>query len=298
MARRVELLWICARSLGSREARDLHTARRMNRLVATALVTLAACAQAPDSADPSGADGKADGSAARLVFSEDFSEKADRPLVAGDTIAISYDLDRITDCRGSTGGSEVWGTTAHVKIGGAVKEYALSRLANGRVVPVTPELQLPSTATSVELWFSTNNRWGCIAYDSNDGANYHFDVAPRAGAGAVLAFDADFSESQSAAIEAGDSVVVHYAPERLETCAGSTGGRAAWGITGYWRVDGGEVRSLMVTRAQGSELVAADPTITVPRGRALELWFEATSVWGCHAYDSDYGANYRFAIGN
>lgn len=268
----------------------------MNCRVATALVTLAACAQAPDPDGVPGGGGKADGGAARLVFSEDFSETADGRLVAGDTIAIAYDLDRITDCRGSTGGSEVWGTTAHVKIGATVKEYALSRLANGRVVPVTPELQLPSTATSIELWFSTSNRWGCIAYDSNEGANYHFDVAPRTTSGAVLAFDADFSESQSAAIEAGDAVVVHYAPERLATCAGSTGGRAAWGITGYWQVDGGEVHSLMVTRAQGSELVPADPTITVPRGRELALWFEATSVWGCHAYDSDYGANYRFSI--
>jgi len=296
MARRVESRRISARSLGSREACDLQTARRMNRVVATALVTLAACAQAPDPDRASGSGGKADGGATRLVFSEDFSEGADRPLVAGDTITISYDLDRITDCRGSTGGSEVWGTTAHVKIGSTVVDYALSRLANGRVAPVTPELQLPSTATSIELWFSTSNRWGCIAYDSNDGANYRFEVAPRAHGGAVLAFDADFSESQSAALEAGDSVVLHYAPERLATCAGSTGGRAAWGITGYWKVDGGEVHSLMVARAQGSELVAADPSITVPPGRELQLWFEATSVWGCHAYDSDYGANYRFAI--
>lgn len=268
----------------------------MNRIVATALVTLAACAQAPDPDGTSGGGGKADGSATRLVFSEDFAERAEGPLVAGDSIALAYDLDRITDCRGSTGGSEVWGTTAHVKIGETVKEYALSRLANGRVVPVEPELQLPSTATSIELWFSTTNRWGCIAYDSNEGANYRFDVAPRAGAGAVLAFDADFSESQSADVTAGDSVVVHYAPERLSTCAGSTGGHAAWGITGYWQVDGGTVHSLMVTRAQGSDLVAADPTIAVPRGRELALWFEATSVWGCHAYDSDYGANYRFSI--
>lgn len=268
----------------------------MNRFVATALVTLAACAQAPDPDGASGGGGKADGSATRLVFSEDFSETADGPLVAGDTIAIAYDLDRITDCRGETGGSEVWGTTAHVKIGGVVTEYALSRLAAGRVVPVVPQLPLPSTATSIEVWFSTSNRWGCIAYDSNEGANYMFEVSPRTSRGAILAFDADFSESQSAAIDAGDSVLVHYAPERLSTCAGSSGGRPAWGITGYWQVDDGAVHSLMVTRAQGSELVAADPTITVPRGRQLALWFEATSVWGCHAYDSDFGANYRFPI--
>lgn len=269
----------------------------MKLRVATVLVTLAACAQAPDpDGATGGAGGKADGSSTRLTFSEDFSQHADGPLVAGSTISISYDLDRLTDCRGSTGGSEVWGTTAFVKIGSTTKELALSRLSNGKVVPVEAELQLPSTATSIELYFTNTNRWGCVAYDSNNGANYAFGVAPRSAGGSVLAFDADFSESQSAAIHAGDDVVVHYAPERLETCAGSTGGHAAWGITGYWQVDSGSVHTLMVSRAQGAELVAADPTITVPRGHELALWFEATSVWGCHAYDSDYGANYTYSI--
>jgi len=164
------------------------------------------------------------------------------------------------------------------------------------VVPVEAELQIPSSATRVALWFTNTNRWGCIAYDSNDGANYSFDVTPRSGGGSVLAFDADFTESQSGAIHGGDQVVVHYAPERLAQCAGSTGGHAAWGITGAWQVDGGAVHQLMVTRTSGSELVASDPTITVPRGHELSLWFEATSVWGCHAFDSDFGANYTFAI--
>src|ERR1043166_500597 len=91
----------------ARGPRSAHR-RAMNRAVATALVTLAACAQAPDPEGTSGGGGKADGSATRLVFSEDFSQHAEGSLVAGDTIAISYDLDRITDCRGETGGSEVW----------------------------------------------------------------------------------------------------------------------------------------------------------------------------------------------
>jgi uncharacterized protein YraI len=269
----------------------------MVRTLATALVTLAACAQTPDPAGGSGGDGKADGTQTRLTFSEDFSEMADGPLVAGATVKLSYDLDRITDCRGETNGSEVWGTTAFAAFdGGAPKELALSRLQSGRVVPVEAMLAIPSTATSVELWFTNTNRWGCVAYDSNDSANYGFEILPRSGGGSVLAFDADGSESQSGAIHDGDDVVIHYAPERLAQCAGSTGGHAAWGITGYWQVDDGTVHQVMVARAQGSLLVAADPSITVPRGHALAVWFEATSVWGCHAYDSDYGANYTFAI--
>lgn len=269
---------------------------RTPTLLATALVTLAGCTQTPGSEGGSEG-GKADGSQTRLTFADDFSEAADGPLVAGATIKLSYDLDRITGCRGSTNGSEVWGTTAFVAFdGGPPHELALSRLAAGRVVPVEPELQLPSAAHSMALWFTTTNRWGCVAYDSNDNANYGFDIAPRSGGGAVLAFDADGSESQSAAVRDGDEVVIHYAPERLAQCAGATGGHPAWGITGNWQVDGGTVHALMVTRASGSELIAADPTITVPRGHRLAVWFEATSVWGCHAYDSDFGANYTYPI--
>ncbi len=52
----------------------------------------------------------------------------------------------------------------------------------------------------------------------------------------------------------------------------------------------------MVSRADGSSLVAADPTIAVPRGHDLALWFEATNLWGCHAWDSANGANYHATI--
>jgi hypothetical protein len=43
-------------------------------------------------------------------------------------------------------------------------------------------------------------------------------------------------------------------------------------------------------------LVVADSTLVVPRGDDLELWFEATNVYGCLAYDSNLGANHHFAI--
>jgi hypothetical protein len=148
----------------------------------------------------------------------------------------------------------------------------------------------------VELWFAINNRWGCVAYDSNDNQNYRFAIK-RGPSGAVLSFDADWSESQSGALHAGDSVVVHYDPARLSQCRSSSGGHPTWSITAYWRVDGGAVKTLRVTReADAATLVAADPTLTIPRGSELEMWFEANNVYGCHEYDSDLGANYQFAI--
>ena len=63
-----------------------------------------------------------------------------------------------------------------------------------------------------------------------------------------------------------------------------------------YQVDAGPVESVLVTTANGLELVAADPEIVVPSGHDLTVWFEGVNVWGCHEYDSDYGANYHFSI--
>jgi hypothetical protein len=67
-------------------------------------------------------------------------------------------------------------------------------------------------------------------------------------------------------------------------------------VTAHWQVDGGAVHDVLATRADTDFLVAADPQIAMPNGHDLAMWFEATSVWGCHAWDSAYGANYHFAI--
>ena len=266
-------------------------------LLATALAT--ACTASNDGGDDACSGGKCDDTTAtRITFDDDFDEELAGELVAGGSVTIDYDLDRLTECRGSTGGSEVWGVTGWVSYdGGSPASFALSQLEGGRVVAVEATLAIPEDATSMALWFSNQNRWGCVAYDSDHGANYGFDVAtPEAGDTIVVDFAADGSFDVSGAVRAGDQLVVHYEPARLEECAGSQGGYPQWGITGYYQVDGGSVRTLAVTRAQGSELVPADPAITVPAGRDIAFWFEATSTYGCHAWDSDFGANYHVAI--
>ena len=85
-------------------------------------------------------------------------------------------------------------------------------------------------------------------------------------------------------------------PARLEECAASGGGYAKWSITAHYQVDDGAVKTVLVTRADGSDLVPSDPTIAVGRGNELAVWFSATSVYGCNAYDSNLNANYRYTI--
>ena len=263
-------------------------------VLATALVT--ACAAAPDPAANPGAGGKADGELTTVVFDTDWRETADGELVAGSTIRIDYDLDRLTTCRGETNGSEVWGVSGFASFdGGAPQTYGVSRLSSGKVVPVVAELDVPAGAESVELWFQINNRWGCNAYDSNEGRNYQFAIAQRADT-AILAFEADGSEELSGSIRTGDQLVVHYDPARLDECASTMNGYPQWNVTGYYQVDGGSVKTLSVARADGGNLVPSDPEVTVPRGSEIALWFEATNRYGCHAYDSENGANYRYDI--
>jgi hypothetical protein len=262
--------------------------------LATSLAACVADGQSTD--DTSGGGGKADGQTPVIVFDADWSETASGRLLAGDKVRIDYDLDRLTECRGSTNGSEVWGVSGYASFNGAAPvTFGVSRIEDGRVKPVVATVDIPATATSVQLWFAINNRWGCIAYDSNENSNYSFDIQ-RGASGAVLSFEADWSESQSEAVRAGDKVVVHYDPARLEECASSSGGYARWGVTAFWRVDGGTIKSLTVTRSNAGTLEAADPTITVPRGGDLEMWFQATNTSGCNAYDSNLNANYHFAI--
>lgn len=258
--------------------------------------TLGACAADPAADSTTGGGGKADGSAPTITFADDWSESVSGDLLAGSPVRISYDLDRLPDCHGSSGGSEVWGTSGFASFdGGAPVAFEVSRLVNGVVKPVTAQLEIPAGTSSAEFWFSSTNIWGCNAYDSNMGANYKFAVHHSAG-GAVLSFDADWSESQSEAIHAGDAVVVHYDPSRLKECQASSGGHAGWGITAHYSVDGGSEKTLMVSRADGSTLVAGDPALTIPRGHDLTMWFDASSIFGCHAYDSNMNANYHFTI--
>jgi hypothetical protein len=269
----------------------------MKRFAYLALISATSCAVDPASdVATGGVGGKADGPGASMTFAADFTETTHGSLLAGTSVHIDYDLARLQTCRAQSNNAEVWGVTGWAQFDNAAPvSFALSRLDAQHVVPQSADLELPASASHVAMWFTINNVWGCIAYDSNLGANYDFTI-DRHGLGAVLAFDTDWSVSQSAALHAGDHVVVHYEPDRLSQCAGSTGGHPAWGVTAHWQVDGGTVHDLSVTRAETDFLVAGDPQLAIPNGHDLALWFEATSIWGCHAWDSAYGANYHFAI--
>jgi hypothetical protein len=261
-------------------ARGSAAAHGAGMLRASIFVVLAACAVDPSSAPTTGGGGgKADGSEPTITFAADFTNKVSGSLLAGSPVRVRYAVDRLPSCRGESNGQEVWGVTGYALFDDG-SQTSFDAKADA-------DVELPASASNVAFYFVVNNVWGCVAYDSNYGNNYGFAI-DRHGLGATLDFDAAGNFTQAGAVHEGDQIVVHYAPERLKQCEAESGGYAQWGITLHWQVDGGAVHD--------ASALATDPVITVPRGHDLAMWFEATNVYGCHAYDSANGANYHVAI--
>lgn len=114
-------------------------------------------------------------------FDADGSAPSHAPLVRGDKLSVSYDKGRLNACRGGTNdGGPAWVITGFYRMnGGAVSSFFVAGLNSAHEAPA--EIAL-SAAGDLELWFQNTSLWGCSAYDSNEGANYHLTVLPSANA--------------------------------------------------------------------------------------------------------------------
>jgi len=114
-----------------------------------------------------------------LRFNADWSIHGDGRLRAGGYLEIFYDIDRLPQCRGTHNGYPAWDIDAYVRFSPGGQEFSGSVTRNG-----APPLlvQIPEDAEQVEIWFLNYTGAGgtCRAWDSNYGANYHFDVWPPA----------------------------------------------------------------------------------------------------------------------
>lgn len=125
--------------------------------------------------------------------------------------------------------------------------------------------------------------------------------------GRTLDFTGAFTTSQRGVVVAGEPLTLTYALSRLETCRNTHNGHPAWDLRAFVRfnpsgtVVDGTVRGF---DAPNGVPQAANPksvpfTVDVPTGTtSLEVWFHNTSGAGstCQAWDSNYGANYRFVV--
>ena len=115
------------------------------------------------------------GSSAVLTFGADGKPKLAGKLARGGELRIDYDPERLTDCRGSQYGNPAWTITGYYRIAGSEPQsfYVAGFSPTGSVT--APLLELDRSG-DLELWFQNTSRWGCSAFDSNDGANYSYTV--------------------------------------------------------------------------------------------------------------------------
>lgn len=106
---------------------------------------------------------------ARLVFAADGSVTQHGALVPGGQLRVEYDAARLPTCRNSQGGMDRWDLTAHAR-------WNTGEGSSASIKPGALLLSIPTTARSLELWFENTAIPGCQAWDSNQGANYRFDL--------------------------------------------------------------------------------------------------------------------------
>ncbi len=115
------------------------------------------------------------------------------------------------------------------------------------------------------------------------------------GEAGTLTFGADFQTRITGSLQKGKSVRVAYDASRLTQCRGDQNGHPGWTITGYWKVGSGAVHSFEAGGFSPSS-GSSQPVLALDASGDLQIWFQNNSVWGCNAYDSDFGKNYHFAI--
>jgi hypothetical protein len=127
-------------------------------------------------------------------------------------------------------------------------------------------------------------------------------AATAASTDATITFAADWTDGATPLV-AGEDAQVSYDPARLPTCRGSLGygGDApGWSIDADSMVNGIALHEPLGVAGASllNEHLAAGalPTFTLPFAGTLQLWFENNDAFGCNAWDSNYGANYAFAI--
>jgi hypothetical protein len=233
-------------------------------------------------------------------FGDDWSERASGPLLRGGVVAIEYDLDRLPDCRVIYRGFPGWDIIAHAAFDGVVVPgHSVVRSAGPGAYglerePALAFFAIPWDASELELWFE-NDQYPptCRAWDSDFGSNYHFPLLDAASLpsppGARLVFGAEWREHATGPLFAGAEIEIEASPERFPRCG--TAGEVTAGL----RLDDGTVIHvpLVETLEGGARLGRAH---LPDRTSGVEVWLRAADPAGCEEHDSDYGANYPFAV--
>jgi len=125
-------------------------------------------------------------SQAVLEFSPDWLQSQNGTILRGGTVVVKFAPERLSACRNSMHGAELWDIEAVAKFhprGELVRGSLIQRLSRDGIVatsaPKDLEIAVPSDSRQIEMWFHNFAELGgrCDAWDSRFGDNYWFDVA-------------------------------------------------------------------------------------------------------------------------
>lgn len=121
------------------------------------------------------------GKEVKVSFNADFTTTTTGPLVVGDTVTLAYDASRLTTCRGNANdGSPGWTISAFYRVnGGPISSVVVG---GHEADPTAKPTFVLSAAGDLEFWFENDSMWGCDAYDSAYGQNYHLQAVVSANA--------------------------------------------------------------------------------------------------------------------
>ncbi len=147
-------------------------------LVFAGVLAAAGCASPSAGEDDVESTEAALGEAATITFDGAWNERVSGDLQKGKKVRVVYDAGRLTTCRGEINGGPGWAITGFWRIGdGPVRTFEAGGLSPSGGAD---QSFLLDASGDLQIWFQNTSRWGCSAYDSKLGDNYHFRVEPAA----------------------------------------------------------------------------------------------------------------------
>ncbi len=262
----------------------------MRSALLLAFVSLVACGSAETGSSYASTTTATSG--ATIDFAKDWSVTQSGALVPASTLTFRYDLDRLGKCRFVEYGQPAWAVLAYVSFDGHAPKTLVLAPHQG-VTSGVVETTIPVPAASdVAFWFYASDDSGCVEWDSSYGQNFHFAI--QKAQTPVIHFGGDWTTTVDGSIGPG-TVLVDYDLSRAK-CHGAQYGSDAYAVTMYSSIDGDAPQAQQVTTLADGVNFATPRSVSLPQGKhSLAIWFENDDVFGCHEWDSNYGANWVYA---
>jgi hypothetical protein len=233
-----------------------------------------------------------------IDFNANWSIQQSSAVTSGGKAVIHYDIARLATCRATYMAFPAWDISANWNVDGGIGYNASVTVPNaGNTARVGQDITIDvPPGRTLNMWFVNSDESGCLAYDSNYGRNFSFELEP--GPPTIRFPWPGFDATVVDTLRAGGPIEIDYDIRRLYECRGDNEGGTAWDVTAFYSFDGGAAQSQSLTTLSSSGRVQSAITFAAPAGaQSLAVWFEnSDTAGGCSAWDSRYGNNYTFRL--